>query len=708
MFSTVLLSAARIRARGIRPRSLVLAFFILLLPALSLAKDPVKLLPPFYRDWLTKDAVYIITRQERELFLQAENDEARDRFIERFWEIRNPTPGSPENEYKTEHYRRIEYANQYFGHLSHTDGWRTDMGRIYITLGEPAQRQKLLGLQKVSPMEIWFYSNGNPALPPFFYIIFYQREITDDFRLYSPYSDGPERLITAEVGPTRADALKIISQDAGRDVARETLSLLPDEPVDLQSGDVSLTSDVMLNTIKNLANNPISQRSLDLHRHLLEDVTHRIVLGDEFLDVLTVPLRDSTGNMNLHYVVRLKKPEDFSIGEASKGSGYYYSILTSVKVRTPDGKLILETEKKLAKNVTQEEFALVKEKVFGYEGWLSLPPNKYKIEFQLTNLLRGAGFRKEVDVEVPQVAPDTLQVSNLVPFSEVKAVSAEAQRVLPFSGAGVRFTPLAGQELELIQGQDLNFFYQVWDLPAVRASRAGKKLEVDYAYGRMGTNDTQTVHDEISLEQLDPAGSIFNGKRIPTVDMPAGNYRLVMTIHDPQSNAKVFGSLSFSVYPAAMSIAAWDVADDSIADDLKSGRSDYQRGVCYLALNDKVHAIASFEKAYARNSDDERFRRALVELYFGQQTYPRIAELYSSGFAAATDEATILRVAESVDKLGDIKKALALLESGATLKPSSGPLQLALAGYYRKTGDIQKADAAEQKGKQFLAAHPES
>jgi len=707
MFGFVTSSSAKTSVHAIRVRNLVLVLLSLLVPNLSKAKDPVKALAPHYRAWLEKEVPYIITRQEKDLFLEAASDDARDKFIDRFWEIRNPTPGSPDNAYKTEHYRRIEYANQYFGHASHTDGWKTDMGRIYITLGEPAQRQKLLGLQKVTPMEIWFYSNGNRALPPFFYIVFYQREISDDFRLYSPYSDGPEKLITSVVGPTRMNALHILTQDAGRDVARETLSLLPNEPVDWDTGQVSLQSDVMLATIKNLANNPISQEQLKLRQRLLEDVNHRIVLGDEFLDVLTVPLRDSVGNMNLHYVLRLKKPQDFTIGESAK-SGFYYSILMSVKVRTAEDKLILSQEKKIAKNITQQEFDEVKDKVFGYQGWLSLPPNKYKIEFQLTNLLKGAAFRKEVEVIVPPVSVDSLQVSNLVPFRDAKAISSEAQKVLPFSGAGVRFTPLAGQELELIQGQEINFFYQVWDIPALRASRAGKKLQVDYSYGRMGAGDAQTIHDEIALEQLDTGGSILNGKRIPTVDLQPGNYRLAMTLRDSDSTAKVFGFLSFSVYPTANSTAAWDITDEDIGDDLKTGKADYQRGLCYIALDDKLHAIASLEKAYARNPDDERFRTALVELYFGQQTYPRILELYGDGFKDTTDESTILRVAESFDKMGDVKKAVSLLELGTTLKPASGPLQLALAEYYRKTGQTQKAAAAEQKGKQFLAAHPES
>jgi len=683
-----------------------MVLILLVLPGVSVAKDLTKSLPPHYRSWLTQDVLYIITNQEREAFVQLSSDEARDRFIEHFWELRNPTPGSPDNPYRTEHYRRIEYANTYFGHVSHTEGWRTDMGRIYITLGEPAQRQKLLGLQKVTPMEVWFYSNANPALPPFFYIVFYQREATDEFRLYSPYSDGPERLITAVVGPSRANALSILSRDAGRDVARVTLSLLPDEPVDFQSGTVSLQSDVMLATIRNLANNPISQSELATRRQLLEEVSHRVVLGEEYLDVLTVPLRDIAGNSNLHYVLRLKKPEDFTVGQSPK-TGYYYSVLAAVKVYGADGKLIFSDEKKISRNISAEQYEQIKGKLFGYEGWLPLPPNKYKLDFQLTNLLGNTTFRRALDVVIPDQT-GTLQASNLVLFAEAAMTPPEANGTLPFSGAGVKFIPMAGQELQLVQGQRLKFFYQVW-MPGAGGSRAGKKLEVDYVYGRLGANDNKTIHDEIPLEQLDAGGSIINGKQIDTVELQPGNYRLVMTLRDPENGSKAYGSLSFGVYTSTSTAPAFDVSDDQIADSMKAGTIDYQRAVCYVARGDKARATEWFEKAHAKNSNDERYRNRLIELYFDQQKYGKVVELYAaSGLDDSTDEQTIVRIAESFDRTGDLRKAVGVMESGTTLKPASGPLLLGLAEYYRKTGDLRKAAAAEQKGKQLISAHPES
>ncbi len=88
-----------------------------------------------YRKWLSEDVAYIITDQERAAFKGLQSDAEREHFIEQFWLRRDPTPDTPENEFKEEHYRRIAYANQHFA--SRIPGWKTDRGRIYITYGPP-------------------------------------------------------------------------------------------------------------------------------------------------------------------------------------------------------------------------------------------------------------------------------------------------------------------------------------------------------------------------------------------------------------------------------------------------------------------------------------------------------------------------------------------------------------------------------------------
>ena len=60
-------------------------------------------------------------RTKAEAFKKLATDEERDHFIEQFWLRRDPTPGTPENEFKEEHYRRIAYANQHFAESA--AGW---------------------------------------------------------------------------------------------------------------------------------------------------------------------------------------------------------------------------------------------------------------------------------------------------------------------------------------------------------------------------------------------------------------------------------------------------------------------------------------------------------------------------------------------------------------------------------------------------------
>src|SRR6266853_403074 len=88
-----------------------------------------------YKKWLQEEVPYIISDEERAAFLQLQTNEEREQFIEAFWQRRDPTPDTVENEFKEEHYRRIAYANERFS--SGFPGWKTDRGRMYIKYGPP-------------------------------------------------------------------------------------------------------------------------------------------------------------------------------------------------------------------------------------------------------------------------------------------------------------------------------------------------------------------------------------------------------------------------------------------------------------------------------------------------------------------------------------------------------------------------------------------
>jgi GWxTD domain-containing protein len=107
-----------------------------------------------YKKWLNEDVVYIITDQERSDFKQLATDKQRDDLIEQFWERRNPTPGSPENKFKEEQYRRIAYSNEHFA--AAIPGWKTERGRIYIIYGPPNSVESHTDASP--PIQIWHYA----------------------------------------------------------------------------------------------------------------------------------------------------------------------------------------------------------------------------------------------------------------------------------------------------------------------------------------------------------------------------------------------------------------------------------------------------------------------------------------------------------------------------------------------------------------------
>lgn len=89
-----------------------------------------------YQKWMNEDVVYLIHPYERLVFESLRTDESRMRYIEQFWERRDPTPGTVTNEMKEEHYRRIAYSNERFSEKD-KPGWQTERGRTYILLGPP-------------------------------------------------------------------------------------------------------------------------------------------------------------------------------------------------------------------------------------------------------------------------------------------------------------------------------------------------------------------------------------------------------------------------------------------------------------------------------------------------------------------------------------------------------------------------------------------
>ncbi len=119
------------------------------------AKVREKDLPPRHQDWLKLSTTFILPA-ERDVFLSLTSERERDIFIEAFWKQRDPTAGTPQNEYKDEMESRFKHVNEHFRRGTVREGWMTDMGRVHMILGAPTSIERFEGTAGLYPVQVWY------------------------------------------------------------------------------------------------------------------------------------------------------------------------------------------------------------------------------------------------------------------------------------------------------------------------------------------------------------------------------------------------------------------------------------------------------------------------------------------------------------------------------------------------------------------------
>jgi GWxTD domain-containing protein len=111
-------------------RSLVVAA----LAALSLSAFAA--VSPEKRAWSEGPVRYLMTKQEVAAWYAIDNDAAADDFIALFWARRDPTPGTPRNEFREDFEAKVKFTDQQFT-TGRTKGSLSDRGKVFIVFGQP-------------------------------------------------------------------------------------------------------------------------------------------------------------------------------------------------------------------------------------------------------------------------------------------------------------------------------------------------------------------------------------------------------------------------------------------------------------------------------------------------------------------------------------------------------------------------------------------
>lgn len=372
--------------------------FLMAIPAAG-QKTSEKDLSAKFQEWL-KLVSYHIQPVEREVFLKLTNDRERELFMETFWKQRDPTPGTPENEYKEEIDKRFQYVNQFYGRGTTREGWRTDMGRIHMVLGPPASVEHFEASIGLVPCLSWsYYGDSRRGLPPQFYLLFYQRGGIGEYKLYDPTSDGPSRLLLNQrdiEDPFDYEALYEKILEIAPTLAEISITRIPGEyNYDLSPSprNAILLADILESPKKDV--NP------SYATHFLQ---YKGIVSTEYLtnyveSYSTTALFEDpvTGLRFFHFSI---VPTDVNVDYYAPKSQFYCNFQVNVSLRNGED-IVFQYSREYPLYFPQDSWDKVKTNGLAVEESFPIAEGKYKLNVLLTNTVGKQFSLLEENVEVP-------------------------------------------------------------------------------------------------------------------------------------------------------------------------------------------------------------------------------------------------------------------------------------------------------------------
>jgi GWxTD domain-containing protein len=504
-----------------------------------------KELNPTDRKWLDEDVRYIITDEEREGFLKLSNEEERDAFIEQFWLRRDPTPDTPENEFKEEHYRRIAYANEHFA--SGIPGWRTDRGRIYVVFG-PAdevdshpsggsyQRPFDEGGGETStyPFEDWRYRYieglGNEVI-----IEFVDSCMCNEYKISINPNDKDALLHTPNGG------LTLYEQMGQANKADRVTGLNPTGGFNMQQNQ-SKQFDKLEQYAKLMKPPAIKFKDLDN-----ELVTHKIITNPMPFDVRTDFVKVTSDTVLVPVTLQIKNKD---ITFVSKDGIQRGTVNILGRVTTLTGKIVQTFEDPVQIDVPNELLAQKVEQSSLYWKALPLRSGRYKLDIVIKDVNGDRSGIYSRGIMVPDFADDKLNSSSMILADIMEKVPAKSigagnfvigdQKVRP------RVDPANGKPAAFKREQRLNMWMQIYNLTVDEKTKK-PSATVQYDLVNMQTNKSVVTSTDTTEQMGNIGDQLTLEKSMALNSVEPGVYRLTVKVDDKVSNQTLTRSTPFQV-----------------------------------------------------------------------------------------------------------------------------------------------------------------
>ena len=487
-----------------------------------------------YKKWLDEEVPYIITDEERAAFKKLTTDEEREQFIEQFWERRNPNPGSPENEFKEEYYRRIAYSNEHFA--SGIPGWKTDRGRMYIMYGPPDEIESHPsggnyqrppeeggGQTETYPFEDWTY-NYIEGIGNNVQLEFVDPSMSGEYRLTMDPGEKDALLHVPGAGLTDLEAMGMASKvdrftrTDGMTIGK-SLGGLPE----------SMNEFTRLDTFAKLFKPPAVKFN-DLRASVTHKITSQIVPFEVRTDFIRVtpesvltPITVEVSNKDLEFLNK---------------NGVMHAVLDIYgQLSTLGGRVATTFEDSVVLDVPEHDFQGYVNRKSVYQKALPLRPGHYKLSMVVKDETSGNIGSTDVGLVVPQFDDDKLSNSSLILADLIQQLPTSQVGTGPFVIGGTKVRPSVNGVFT--RDQNLGIYMQVYNLePDPKTHKPSAEIHYDL------TRDGKPVFTKSEEAQT---AQVTISKTLPLKPLEPGKYTLEIKVTDNVSKQSLSPTASFQV-----------------------------------------------------------------------------------------------------------------------------------------------------------------
>lgn len=415
----------------------------------------------------------------------------RDEWLEKFWKKRDPTPDTPVNEYKLEHYKRLRYAQKHFA-WGKIAGHKTDRGMIFIKYGPPTQLDsKVLGDVSVmggwysKPFEEWWY-DYIPYVGTDFKFRFVDQYMTGEYVLVTRYiesSNSPDQKREAsrfeqasvdDVGSTGelnpADGYDPTQSRKDGDLSYRRSSRAGGGVWETRADGTTLSEDSIID---------IEQGVIDPFKAAVpitpEEATIDLVVG-----VLTFASKGRTNMVEFDFVIPNTNLQ-FEPDEEEGSNDLKAEIVISTRLYDSERRLVGGTVRRRFAVEAYEEDTAAPDRFFVYIAGALLEPGVYEIE--AVALDKGSeqyGYVRQT-FEVKIIDPRRLSLSSV----ELASKLHEATDLTMFVKHGYEVTPNPAGVYRM--GGILSVYYEIYNLEI--AGDGNPKFMIEYSISRRESPD---------------------------------------------------------------------------------------------------------------------------------------------------------------------------------------------------------------------------